>query len=171
MLLEGEEKDVLGRLEVGQAVVKLQGRAQSPFMIRIPEFQIVKGVVTDEMLREHMGLPAGVQQASMAADSYKATSSITTSTIPATPQPGMDNLALAFLRDVEAYPESGIAERYKRLGISVRQGQKLKFRLLEAQMIEDHEELTPTGRIRKIRLMEKGQHFVAAFGSNHPAPH
>jgi len=171
MLLEGEEKDVLGRLEVGQAVVKLQGRAQSPFMIRIPEFQIVKGAVTDEMIREHMGLPAEVQQAPISAGIYKATSSITTSTIPATSQPGMDDLALAFLRDVEAYPECGIAERYKRLGISVRQGQKLKFRLLEAGMIEDHEELTPTGRIRKIRLMEKGQHFVATFGSYHPAPH
>ena len=38
----------------------------------------------------------------------------------------------AFLNDVVAHPECGIAERYKRLGISVRQGQKLKFRLLEA---------------------------------------
>jgi predicted transcriptional regulator len=83
----------------------------------------------------------------------------------------MDDLALAFLRDVEAYPECGIAERYKRLGISVRQGQKLKFRLLEADLIEDHEELTHTGRIHKMRLTTKGRHFIATFGSNHRAPH
>lgn len=164
MLLENEEKDILGSLEVGQAVVKLQGRVQGPFLIRIPEFQIVKGAVTDEMIREHMGFPAEVQPASMAADSYRATSSITTSTIPATPQTGMDDLARAFLRDVEAYSESGIAGRYKRLDISVRQGQKLKFRLLEAGLIEDHEELTHTGRIRKMRLTGKGQEIVSKFG-------
>ena len=40
MLLEGEEKDILGSLEVGQAVVKLQGRIQRPFLIQIPEFKI-----------------------------------------------------------------------------------------------------------------------------------
>ena len=73
----------------------------------------------------------------------------------------MDDLVLAFLKDVAAHPESGIAERYKRLGVSVRQGQKVKFRLLEAHMIEDHEELTRTGRIRKIRLTDKGRRLIA----------
>jgi hypothetical protein len=81
-----------------------------------------------------------------------------------------DALVLAFLNDVAAHPESGIAERYKRLGISVRQGQTLKFRLLEVEMIEDREELTATGRIRKIRLMEKGQRFLARAGAGTLSP-
>ena len=79
--------------------------------------------------------------------------------------PDKDQLALAFLRDVVVHPECGIAERYKRLGISVRQGQKLKFQLLEATMIEDHEEFTHTGRIRRIQLTEKGRHFTAKAGA------
>lgn len=69
------------------------------------------------------------------------------------------------------HPESGIAERYMRLGISVRQGQKLKFRLLEASLVEDHEELTRTGRIRKIRLMEKGQRFLSKTSPGYAPGH
>ncbi len=42
LLLESG-KDILGTLEVGQAVVKLQGRIPRPFLISIPEFRIEKG--------------------------------------------------------------------------------------------------------------------------------
>jgi hypothetical protein len=55
MLLEGEEKDLLGRLEMGQAVVKLQGRAPRPFLIEIPDFSVMEGTVTDNVIRLHMG--------------------------------------------------------------------------------------------------------------------
>ena len=72
-----------------------------------------------------------------------------------------DSLVVEFLRDVHDNPESGIAERYKRLGLSVRQGQKLKARLSQKGMIEEHEERTSTGRIRRIRLTEKGDEVVS----------
>ena len=64
---------------------------------------------------------------------------------------------LAFLADVREHPDSGIAARYKRLGISVRQGQKLKARLLDNHLIEDREIRTKTGRLRVIRLTEKAR--------------
>jgi len=57
------------------------------------------------------------------------------------------NLEHLFLQDVLEYPDSGIAERYKRLGISVRQGQKLKARLVEKGLIEEAEKKTKTGRL------------------------
>ena len=168
MLLENEEKDILGSLEVGQAVVKLQGRVQRPFLIRIPQFQIVKGAVTDEMVRAQMGIEENPAPQRITNQEHKLPVPSPASVPPS--RSGTDDLMAAFLNDVAAHPESGIAERYKRLSISVRQGQKLKFRLLEAGMIEDREELTRTGRIRRIQLTEKGRHFVATFGSNHPAP-
>ena len=59
-----------------------------------------------------------------------------------------------------SHPDSGVAQRYMRLGISVRQGQKIKARLATDQLIEEHEELTQTGRIRLIRLTEKGVRFL-----------
>jgi len=161
MLLDGPGKDILGSLEVGEAVVKLQGRIQGPFMIRIPQFQIVKGAVTDEMIRDRMGIEEEHEAPATANQDHN---------LPAPPAPsppsvapvrtGTDDLMAAFLEDVAAHLESGIAERYRRLGISVRQGQKWKFRLLEADLIEDHEEFTHVGRIRRIVLTDKGRRFI-----------
>ena len=42
-----------------------------------------------------------------------------------------------------------------------RQGQKLKARLAQDGMIEEYEERVPTGRIRVIRLSEKGERSVS----------
>jgi hypothetical protein len=71
---------------------------------------------------------------------------------------------VAFLRDVLAYPESGVAARYKRLEISVRRGQKLKARLTQQFLVEEHEDRTSMGRIRTIRLTEKGRHLLEKHG-------
>jgi predicted transcriptional regulator len=67
---------------------------------------------------------------------------------------------LTFLKDIKAHPESGVAERYKRLGISVRQGQKIKQKLVEKALITDTVKTTKTGRKRKIELTEKAAEFL-----------
>ena len=72
-----------------------------------------------------------------------------------------EKLEVAFLQDIQNYPESGIAERYKRLGISVRQGQKIKNRTLKDELIEEHIETVRTGRIKIIRLTEKALSFLS----------
>ncbi len=53
MLLD-RDRDILGSLEVGQAVVKLQGRIARPFQIQIPLFEIQKGSVRDSDVKKHM---------------------------------------------------------------------------------------------------------------------
>ena len=70
--------------------------------------------------------------------------------------PGPPSLDVYMLHDIEEYPESGIAGRYKRLGISVRQGEKLRARLAKEGLITDTKEQIATGSIRIIRLTEKG---------------
>lgn len=37
----------------------------------------------------------------------------------------LDNGEIAFLKDIQEHPDNGLASRYERLGLSVRQGQKL----------------------------------------------
>jgi len=147
MLLD-RDKDLLGQLRVGQAIVKLQGRIARPFQIKVPEFVVKKGKITDNYIKEHMqhiapALPDQDFPAGSAAVISKA-------------MENSDN-EIAFLKDVQEYPESGIAARYKRLDMSVRQGQKLKVRLLEKELIEEHQETTKTGRLRVIRLTEKAK--------------
>jgi predicted transcriptional regulator len=62
-----------------------------------------------------------------------------------------------FLSDIGEFPDSGVANRYKRLGFSVRQGQKLKARLAEEGLIEETLETTEKGSKRVVRLTEKGE--------------
>jgi hypothetical protein len=157
-----EDKDLFGSLPIGTAIVRLQGRGAGPFLVQIPEFKIAKGSVTDHDVRDWM---AG--QARANSGTFRPCGDPTVShasqpvPISAPSTSGTDAAVRAFLLDVVAHPDSGIAGRFKRLGISVRQGQKLKFRLLEAGLIEDHEELTRTGRLRKIQLTAKGRGFLS----------
>ena len=169
MLLDSSEKDILGSLEVGEAVVKLQGRAPKPFLITIPEFFINKGTVTDNAVRLRMAhMLFATQEKPATGETHGGSSMIPTATTQdppprdtasppsVTPSFPASNPA-AFLKDVVDHPESGVAARYKRLGISVRQGQKLKGQLLLDGQIEEHEERTHIGRVKTVRLTEEGR--------------
>jgi hypothetical protein len=46
MLLKRDQEEWLGKLEIGYGVAKI-GETENPFMIKIPKFDIRKGVVTD----------------------------------------------------------------------------------------------------------------------------
>jgi hypothetical protein len=161
-LLLDASKDVLGTLEVGQAVVKLQGRIQRPFLISIPEFAIPKGRVTDEQIREYMKDKVS-QFGTGDAVSDETAGNEQGSTEEGEGAP-VDSLETAFLRDVVDNPQSGVAARYKRLGLSGRQGQKLKTSLLEQGMIEEQLGTTPAGRLMAIRLTEQGKQMLSNAG-------
>ena len=140
-------------------MVKLQGRIARPFQLTIPEFKIDKGKITDNYIKQHMHdiapafeeedfrLPAG-------NNGHQVKQPEEAHTKPA------EVAETAFLRDVLENPESGIAARYKRIDLSVRQGQKLKTELLEKELIEESQETTKTGRLRVIRLTEKGKSAI-----------
>ncbi|MCX7012863.1 MAG: DUF87 domain-containing protein [Candidatus Sumerlaeota bacterium] len=151
MLMDTKERDILGALPVGQAVVKLQGRVSKPFLIQIPPFDLQKGMVPDAQIagrkrtisvsyrRAHFGAPAPASTVRVGATSEQS------------------ELDIRFLNDIASFPESGIAKRYQRLALSVRQGQKLKGRLAAEGLISDEKETTPTGVIRVVRLTRKGR--------------
>jgi hypothetical protein len=157
-LLLDSNKDVLGTLEVGQAVVKLQGRIARPFRISIPHFKIQKGRMTDADVRAHMqrlvpevvnGVTRSTEDRPQAGRQANGHAS------------GLDGLEVAFLKDVSLYPDSGVAARYRRLNLSARQGQKRKRRLLDKGLIEEQQETTTTGRVSRIALTEKGREILS----------
>jgi hypothetical protein len=137
-------------------------------MVEIPQFDISKGSASDEMIRKRMvplaGLSPRLKEAefafsgSLASDHHAAKGT----------RPGA--LAVDFLKDVQENPESGIAGRYKRLGLSVRQGQRLKAELAQKGLIEEFEERVPTGRIRRIRLTEQGEASISRTASSGEIP-
>ena len=159
MLMSATEREILGSLEVGHAVVKLQGRAPRPFLIKIPEFCVKKGTVSDAEVSARM---RNAIQSDSRAHSWAAAESQITS-IPSPPLYSssggglseVPDLEHAFLTDIQKHPESGIAQRYKRLGVSVRQGQRIRGRLAAEGFITDIKEPTRTGSIRITRLTSK----------------
>jgi len=151
-LLLDQEKDLLGTLKVGQAIVKLQGRIARPFQIKVPEFAVEKGKVTDDWIKERMqDIAPTIMENHFTGESVSPDWWLIQST---------DN-AVAFLKDVQKYQDSGVAARYKRLGLSVRQGQKLTAKLLEQGLIEQHQETTKSGRLKVVRLTEKGRAILS----------
>jgi predicted transcriptional regulator len=151
-LLLDQEKDLLGTLKVGQGVVKLQGRIARPFQIEVPEFAIEKGRVTDDWIKERMQhIAPAILDRDFASESTSPDSWLIQST----------DSVVAFLKDVQEYPESGVAARYKRLGLSVRQGQRSINKLLEHGLIEQNQETTKAGRLKAIRLTEKGKQALS----------
>jgi hypothetical protein len=156
-LLLDKEKDILGSLEVGQAVVKLQGRIAHPFQVSIPEFIIEKGRVSDSFVKEYMKEIAPAEH----EEDFRLPAKADENNISSNKAHMAENLEKAFLRDVKEYPDSGIAARYKRLGLSVRQGQKIKEKLIHKGLINEKVETTRTGKIRKLYLIDKSNlsHF------------
>lgn len=156
MMLQDQEKELLGNLQIGEAVVRLQGRESRPFMIRVPEFVIRKGAMDDSDVIRHMhslGL-AHQRRRGSSVPLYPETDAIPLN------RPNLDDgsgLLLAFLRDVRAYPDSGVAHRYQRLGISVRQGQKLKAAALAERWITEEMHTTHAGKTRVVGLTMEGQ--------------
>jgi hypothetical protein len=157
MLLKDEDKAILGNLQIGEAVVRLQGRAAGPFMIKVPEFTIHKGSVTDTDVIHHMtrlGLlsvrdqPVLRQPAVLQAPENTAAPDL---------RPRAVTTESALLQDVERYPDSGIAERYKRLGLSVRQGQKAKNTLVDSGLVVEEVQATRVGKLRVLGLTEQGR--------------
>ena len=128
--------------------------------------EIEKGKVTDQMIQERMKPVA-------APEPPRHDSHVSSLPAPApqkepqephpVPESRDERLEIHFLRDVQAHPDSGIAARYKRLGISVRQGQKIKAYLAADGLIDEQEIRIPTGRVLRIRLNEKGWQFLIDY--------
>jgi hypothetical protein len=159
-LLLDKDRDILGTLPVGQAVVKLQGRIPRPFQIRIPEFPIEKGKITDVHIKEHMAN----QIAIFPESDINIPEPESSTAISLLSEPVNANI-IPFLQDILQFPDSGIASRYKRLNLSVRQGQKLNNELIEKKLIAEHMETIRRGHIKLLQITEKGRAILSQMGS------
>jgi hypothetical protein len=134
MLLEIDEKKYLGKLEVGQAIIKLQGRWFKPFQIEIPEKDIPEISDKDKVTNGNTyNTPLPEQQKSLLIDIFKN-------------------------------PFTGVVERYRRLNISRRSGNSLKNSLLKKDIVRQVDIPTKTGRVVLIEPSEKGDSLLKELG-------
>jgi hypothetical protein len=160
MLLQDDEKNILGNLQIGEAVVRLQGRSIKPFLMHVPEFIIHKGSFDDVKVRHHMtrlGLLAARNHPTVRPEKLEGAQAWPTTSLSESGEPSIPSVELAFLQDIFAFPDGGVAERYKRLGLSVRQGQKIKANLAGRGLIQEKIEMVRTGKLRVIRLTDQGR--------------
>ncbi len=158
MLLDNEEKEYLGRLEVGYGIVKLQGRWFSPFLVKFPLIEIKKGIVTDEMIQRKMRGYSGYSKESYGEDEEQGQ-------IQDIPRGGkVAEEEKEYLIDIVKNPFSGVVERINRLGISARKGNSLKELLIAKNSIEQKEISTRSGRIVLVQLTNKGSHLLKELG-------
>jgi len=155
MMLEDSEKDYLGNLEVGEAIVRLQGRIMKPFLIRIPEFEVKKGTVTDEIVREKMAGYFGPLKVNQ-----PLTQHVTVVSKPAEVREEENALMINILK----YPFSSIVKRYEKLNINRRRGNAVKDKLMADGYIKPKEIKLSNGRIMLFALTEKAKQLLGKLG-------
>jgi len=143
MLLKDEEKEIIGRLPIGSAVVKLQGRWMEPFQVKVPLINVPKGKISDQKLKEIMtgkGLLLEIKEETKEIEKL----------------PVLSQKEIIFLQDIISHPLSGVVERYKRLGTSRRKGNVIKEKLLDNRIIQQVDIPTHSGKIVLIELTDMG---------------
>jgi hypothetical protein len=154
MLMRDEENDLFGRLPVGAAVVKLQGRWLQPFQVMIPYQAIPKGAVSDAKVRAIMG-SRNVLRGSHAVRLQKESREDSGT---------LHDREATLLVDIAERPYSGVVERYRRLGVSRRAGDVLKKALLERGFVEPVDILTRSGRMVLLEITKPAWEYLASKG-------
>jgi hypothetical protein len=189
LLLDAEQASYLGRLEVGWAIVRLQGRWFWPFLVKVPHVDIDKGAVTDARLKAIAA--GGGNDLSLLLDGSKSVSGVIStkdsSSRPKTPSSdavpsipasdkgkgeskptksgkvctiGLTTNEYRLLGDIWQNATLGTVERYKRLGLSISMGNRLQHSLYFKGLISSLFICLPRGRKKVFVLTEKGQKMI-----------
>jgi hypothetical protein len=141
--LDSQQLEHLTRLPVGHALVKLQDRYFSPFLVRFPLMQIKKGIVTDSMI-QHTPDFDDVEEAIQ----------------PEPAKPELTPEEKSFLKDIVVHRFSPVAQRYVRLGLSARKGNKLQSRLTEKGLVVPEFVHDGRGRRKLLGLTDKARQLL-----------
>jgi len=171
LLLKEDQKDALGQLKLGRAIVKLQGRWLSPFLIDVPLYPIQKGSVNDEKLKKLME-PYFTDSISKEAQNDPAEK------FQVSPENGKhrDDIEIMeynlseteknILMDISKYPGSGVVERYKRLNLSRRKGNFIKQKLINKGLLKEIPLIVKKGRVMLLELTAKGKNTIKNINGN-----
>jgi hypothetical protein len=143
--LRDKDRGVLSQLPVGRAVVKLQDRWRLPFVLQVPHVKVDKGAMSDDRLRLFLA-----ERGSRSARSPPRAAGNGDVRRVRLSDDGLQGAAYEFLLDVLQHPDSGVKERYARLGWSVDKGNRTKQQLLKVGLLEGL--VVNAGNTRKLVL-------------------
>lgn len=155
MRIPKENRETLGLLPMGHAVVKLQSRFIHPFEIQIPKVDLEKGSVTDTYLSQ---IYPACSNAS-AQEPLKKSDSTQSEEVPETHRikdsksgTGLSETEQTLMKDIYKNPFDGVVKRYARLDISRRRGNHAKQNLIEKGIIHPVDIPTRTGKVVLLDL-------------------
>jgi hypothetical protein len=156
-----KDPDYFGMLKVGEAIIKTQH--PQPFLTKFPHIPIKKGMVTDEMICQHMSIKEPVR--SSVDSGFKKP--LPTDSGPNNPPHNSDKLTsdeAEFMKDIVAHPLSGVSSRYKRLEFSVDKGNEIKISLIDKRLLKPISLPTKNGRILLLEPTVEGKKILIALG-------
>jgi len=174
LLLNDEENNYLGQLEVGYAVVKQQGRWFKPFLLKVPYVAIKNVFVSDKEIKAHMLRYSTDSKPEI--NDYQILSN--NSGIPQSDKnqintlnnTSINNYEKTLLIDVYQYPLSGVVERYRRLNWSRRRGNHIKLSCINKGLLHPVTIPTRTGIVVLLELTSNGRAYLRNQGHNVPSP-
>lgn len=146
MLVPRQDEDILGRLPVGDAVVRVQGRHPAPFTIRVPLVLAKKGIVTDDDL-----VPRRAPLLTVARER----------------EPRGHEL---LLKDIALNPFSTSLERYQRLAWNPRVATEHVAKLKREGLVKEVLVQRRTGRFKLFDLTSAGRRALEELGIKHSFP-
>lgn len=162
MLMEEEERELLGRLPIGAAVVKLQGRWLQPFQVKIPHRNIPKGAVNDGALAQLMAARNILQPCNPLTESPEADEDTPQTKIQ------LSQKEEAFLTDVLEHPLMGTVERYRHLGLSRRKGNAVRESCIAKELLATVDIPTRSGKTVLVELTAQGRSELRRAGHEVP---
>jgi hypothetical protein len=156
LFLENGQENYLDKLKVGEGILKIKNRID-PCNVKFPLVPIQKGIITDEIVQERMkGYFASTAPANRNFSDIEGISPCHDTLPPASEKSEIPLVDNKFLADVYENPASNIIERYNRLELNVREGNKIKDYLIEKGLIEAGKITTSKGMIKALQLTNKG---------------
>ena len=150
MRIPKENRETLGLLPIGHAVVKLQSRFIHPFEIKIPKVDLDKGSITDTYLSQ-LYAPHSTDSTVKLDDNADSKEK---EVIPEKHRieehstgTGLSETEEQLMKDIYANPFDGVVKRYSRLGISRRRGNHAKQGLIKKGVIHPVDVPTKTGKV------------------------
>ena len=179
MLLSPDQFGYLGQLEVGEAVVKLQGRYMLPFLVHVPLSGVRKGCVSDSWLQQRsfvldLGVPP--VSCSLPADQrvFPGFPGSGTPLPPgargnsskpkAAPAADLSADARLLLEDAADHPLATVTERYRRLGFSQGQGSRVQQKLVELGHLQPVQVSTGSGKVVLLEPTDLSRPLLKSWG-------
>jgi hypothetical protein len=161
LLLDSEQIDFLGQLEIGTAIVKLQGRFFRPFLVKIPLFPLKKGKITDDDIkRQNSGDSIENEVIRLSEKMKRLVRDVQGLLNSGEQEEALEEQERNFLIDIGKFPVSGVTTRYSRLGLNRYQGNKIQKELLDKGLISFRTVSTMKGRLKVLVLSDAGKNKI-----------